>query len=246
MGNAQAYADYWNKLQTHMCDSTEMNVAEHNFIITNTHSYKTYYIYKRLLHSQLLFLATDDSAAQVFLKIYELTSFDEVKKLNAYLRQVKEHLCQSGLVRVLDFFFTFDKNRWVFVVVEELIKGFTLESWLLYMSSDLIASKVQVNIPADRAVCAFYEIVKRVNEAHEKDLVLTTITTTNIMFGRFTQKTDHALIESDGEAYIMKIAPYKIPGSKIPLQYVPPEGISNRKAYDIWGCGIALLSVRGK
>mmetsp|Transcript_2130 Transcript_2130/g.5273 ORF Transcript_2130/g.5273 Transcript_2130/m.5273 type:complete len:937 (-) Transcript_2130:3789-6599(-) len=242
MGNVQAYADYWNKLQNHMRDSNEVSVTEHNFIITNTHSYKTYYVNKRLMHSQLLFIATDDAADQVFLKIYELTSFEEVKKLNMYLKQVKEKLCETGLVKVLDYFFTFDKSRWVFVVVEEFIKGFTLESWLTYLSSDLIASKVKITIPADRAVSAFYEVIKRVKEAHDKGLVLTTITTTNVMLERTHKLSEDALLIWQDEAYIMKVAPYKIPGTKIPHQYVPPEGLTCRESYDIWCCGIVLLS----
>jgi serine/threonine protein kinase len=243
MGNGQAYADYWSKLQRHMRDSAEVDISDQNFTVTNTQSYKTYYVTKRLLHSSLLFLATDESDAQVFLKIYELDSFEEVKKLHIYLKQVQEKLSDTRLVKVLDYFFTYEKGDWVFVVVEELVVGFTLENWLEYLSSDLIPSKVPASIPPDRAVCAFFDIVKRVHEAHEKGFVLTTISTTNIMLERTKTFEQDAVLNWEGESYVMKVAPYKVPGGKIPNQFVPPEGLTNRPAYDIWCCGVVLLCV---
>lgn len=243
MGNALAYSDYWNKLQICVRDSMEVSIAEQNLVITNTHSYRTYYVKRRLIHSQLLYLATDDTAQQVFLKIYDMQSYEEVRKLHFYLSQVKEKLSEAGLVKVLDFFFTHEKHKWIFVVVEEFIRGFTLENWLEYLSSDLIATSINVKIPVDRAVCFFYDIVKLVKESHERGLVLTTISTTNVMLERTDKVTEHTLLEWDGEAYVMKVAPYKVPGTKIPLQYVPPEGLSNRRPYDVWCCGIVLLSV---
>lgn len=246
MGNVHAYADYWSKLQHDTRQDRELNIIDRCFTITNTHSYRTYYVTKRLKHSQLLFLATNDAGEEVFVKIFEMTAYEEVRQLNLYLKEIKDKLTEEGLVKVLDYFFTLEKHKWVFVIVEECVNGVTLESWLQDLSSGVYASSNRVDIPADHAVTTFYDVVRQVKEAHEKGLVLTTITTTNVMLERTSQISSEAMLICGDEAYVMKVAPYKVPGSRVPKQYLPPEGLSNRESYDIWCCGIVLLSVRVK
>jgi serine/threonine protein kinase len=269
MGNSQSYSVYWSSLQTHIRDFSEMNVSEQQFIVTNTASYKTYYITRRMLHSQHLFLATDDHAAKVMLKLFVLPCYDEVKKLHIFLKRIQGQLAVPGVVKILDFFFTYDKGKWVFVVVEEFIRGLSMESWLQNLNSE------PLSVPIDFAVCAFYSIVKRVQEAHAKGLVLKSISAENIIFEKI-ELSSEALLPGDasfysrkssisqltpespeacpqpmesvissweGEPYIVKLTPYRAPTAKILNPYIPPEGLTNRQTFDIWCCGVLLLCV---
>lgn len=246
MGNAIDYVNYWSQLQEDIRSYHEVCVVEGNFTVTSPRSYKTYYIQKRLIYSQLLFIAIDEESTKVLLKIVTLPSYVEVKSLALYMRKVKDHLSNAGFVKVLDFFFTLEKNKWVFVIVEEFIEGFTLENWLQDLSSDLIASKANVLIPADFAVCAFYDMIGQIQQAHDKGIVLTSISTSNIMLERISATDDPAVLVFEGVAYVTKVAPRKVRTCKVRHQYVPPEGITDRPTYDIWCCGIVLLCVSGK
>jgi serine/threonine protein kinase len=245
-----------------------MNVSGQQFVVTNTTSYKIYYIRRRILHSQHQFLATDDHNAEVLLKLFVLPCYDEVKRLHFILKRIQGQLTEPGVVKIIDFFFTYDKGKWVFVVVEEFIRGLSMECWLQNLNTD------PLNVPIDFAVCAFYSIVKTVQEAHAKGVVLKSISASNVIFEKLaplsgaptgdssfysrmssiSQQTvdsaearpqpSEAVVSSwESEPYIMKITPYRAPSAKILSPYIPPEGQTEHQAFDIWCCGVLLLCV---
>lgn len=135
-------------------------------VIPNSSKCKEYTLTHKYSDSGSAFIGQDDDGSKYHIKIFSLSSFDEVKSIYKNLKLLETHKEELKLLPVHEIIEFYENNRWVMLLITEYLEGFTLEEL-----TEALHSK-SVHLAKDYSIYIFLSILDIIKTAHDQALIV--------------------------------------------------------------------------
>ncbi|CAG9330551.1 unnamed protein product [Blepharisma stoltei] len=235
---------WWDRLLgyrfTHFFTKFESEV-----VFCNPDTFQEYTLTHKFISSPNAFLGTDLDGKTHHIKILSFGNYNQLREQFQRIQKIQEYKFAWKLVKVLDLFELYNKDRWILIIVSEFLDCLTLEE-----ISQIMKLENRYNeIAKETSIYLYLYLLNIIESSQKHNIFLNSVFPGSVLFVREEPTTLISIKNTSNFSYNVKISTtnkYSLYSGKGNISnYYPSENLFNSLESELWGLGLCLYALSG-